>query len=87
MMRPVVDRLWSLVLRWGRALWRGARVQQEQTWSFTLVVALVFAAMQIGMILELKERPTEFWTATDWACLRRRVREALVKENLPDWAQ
>lgn|GEM_PF-2537331 len=42
-----------------------------------------FAAMQIASILDLDERPDEFWGRAHWQKLREKVRKKLAAEKLP----
>jgi hypothetical protein len=51
--------------------------------TFDKIEVRDFAAMKIASILQLKERPTEFWTSAQWAELRRKVRAELEREQLP----
>jgi len=46
-----------------------------------------FVAMQVASILDLKDRPDEFWSAEQWTQLRETVKKALKSEKLPDLAK
>jgi hypothetical protein len=43
-----------------------------------------FAAMKIASILGLEDSPDEFWTPAQWNELRKKVKEKLATEKLPN---
>ncbi|QDU42363.1 hypothetical protein Mal52_08190 [Symmachiella dynata] len=51
--------------------------------TFGKITVRDFAAMKIASVLDLEERPDEFWTQDQWSQLRQRVRTALNREDLP----
>jgi flagellar motility protein MotE (MotC chaperone) len=42
------------------------------------------AAMKLASLLDMKEAPDEFWTDAQWVELRRKVKDRLAGEKLPD---
>jgi hypothetical protein len=42
------------------------------------------AAMELASLFEIKEKPNESWTVDEWQAFRRKVRERLAAEKLPD---
>ena len=43
-----------------------------------------FAAMTIASIFRMAENPDEFWTPAQWSELRKKVRDKLAGEKLPN---
>jgi hypothetical protein len=56
--------------------------------EFTIkkIVVHDFAALKIASILRMPDNPDEFWTSLQWTDLRKKVRERLVAEKLPNLA-
>jgi hypothetical protein len=46
-----------------------------------------FAALRIASILDFPESPDEFWTSAQWNTLRKKVREKLTAEKIPNFGE
>jgi hypothetical protein len=44
-----------------------------------------FAARKIASLLDLEDRPTEFWKKAQWKALREKVGRELKQRAIPDW--